>query len=169
MRKRFGKKTMAAATFVVAALAFAAAGLAYYTTSGTGDGPAQLAHAQNLTVTPADPAPAASLVPGSSTSVEATVHNPNTYAVRVHSFVLNLGQASEGIVNDKPGCSSGGNTGSSTSSVTFNGPVTDVGSDFVFAPGDTALTLPGALTMHTSAEDACRGAAFTAYLQASNS
>ena len=169
MRKRFGKKTVAAVTFLVAALAFAAAGLAYYTTSGTGDGSAQLAHAQNLTVTPADPVPAATLVPGSSTSVKATVHNPNTYAVHVHAFVLNLGQTSDGITNDMPGCSSGGNTGSSSSGVTFNGPITDGGSDFVFAPGDTPLTLPGALTMHTSAEDACQGAAFTVYLQASNS
>jgi hypothetical protein len=169
MRKRFGKKTAAAVTFTIAAFAFAAAGLAYYTTSGTGNGSAQLVHAQNLTVTPADPVPAPSLVPGSSTSVEATVHNPNTYAIHVHAFVLNLGQSSDGITNDKPGCSSGGNTGDSTSSVTFNGPVTDGGSDFVFAPGDTDLTLPGALTMHTSAEDACQGASFTVYLQASNS
>ncbi len=169
MKKRFGKKTVAAVTFVVAAFAFAAAGLAYYTTSGTGNGSAQLVHAQDLTVTPANPVPDPTLVPGGSTSVEATVNNPNDYAIHVHAFVLNLGQASDGITNDRPGCSSGGNTGSSSSSVTFNGPATNGGSDFVFAPGDTALTLAGALTMHTSAEDACQGAAFTVYLQASNS
>ena len=164
-----GKRAKGAAIFAVAALAFATAGLAYFTATGSGSGPAYVANAFDLTVSPAAPAGSA-LYPGGSADVAATVHNPSADPVHVHSFVLDVTQPSDGIANDKSGCTSGGNTGSSTNSVTFNGPVLhDHGAtDFVFPPGDTTLTLPDALSMSTTAENACQGATFTVYLQASN-
>lgn len=161
------KRTTAALTFVLAALVLAAAGLAYFATTGSGSGSAQLANVQSLSVSPTAVTGSA-LYPGGSSDVAATVHNPNSFSVHVHAFALDTGGPSDGIANDAPGCTSGGNTGSSSSSVTFSGPVTNGGGDFVFPPGDTTLTLPNALAMSTTAENACQGATFTVYLQAAS-
>ena len=155
------------ATFTVAVLALSAAGFAYFTAAGTGQGSAQPATAQDLTVSAVSPA-GSTLVPGASADVAATVSNPNPIPVHVHAFVLDLTQASGGIGNDRSGCSSGGYTGSSSSSVTFNGPFLNGPADFVFPPGDSSLTLHDALSMSASAENGCQGATFTVHLQASN-
>jgi len=162
-----GKRAMGIAIFAVAALAFALAAFAYFTATGSGHGPAHLSDVHALTVSPAAPA-GSTLYPGGSADIAATVQNPNSGPVHIHSFVLDTGEPSDGISSDTVGCSSGGNTGSSSSSVTFNGPVTNGGGDFVFPPGDTTLTLPNALSMSTTAENACQGATFTVYLQASS-
>ncbi len=169
MTKRIGKRTKGAVIFAVATLAFAGAGVAYFTATGSGSGSLEVANMQPLTVSPAAPAGSA-LYPGGSADVAATVHNPGADSVHVHSFVLDVTQPSDGIANDESGCTSGGNTGSSTNSVTFNGPVLhDSGAtDFVFPHGDTTLTLPSALSMSATAENACQGATFTVYLQASS-
>lgn len=178
-----GKRVTAVAVFVAAAFAFAVAGLAYFTTIGSGHGYVSVANTQNLTVSSAlhsgalGGASAASdvgagssaLYPGGSADLTAIVHNPNPDPVRIHSFVLDLGRPSEGITNDRSGCTSGGNTGSSTNSVTFNGPVLNGATDFDFLPGNTTVTLHNALSMSTSAENACQGATFTVYLQAASS
>ena len=168
MRKRLWKSAMVVATFVVATLAFSAAGLGYFTAPGAGEGSIQVANAKPLTVSAVSPAGSA-LYPGGSADVAASVDNPNSFPVHVHAFVLetSAGHAT-GITNDKSGCSSGGDTGSSSSSVTFNGPLRNDGADFVFQPGTTSLTLHDALSMSNSAENACQGATFTVYLQASN-
>ncbi|HTZ06676.1 MAG TPA: hypothetical protein VMB53_13150, partial [Gaiellaceae bacterium] len=94
------------------------------------------------------------LYPGGSSDLAATVDNPNPTPVHVHSFVLGPG----GIANDHPGCGAG--------DVAFDGPVTNGGGDFVFPPGDSALTLPNAISMSASAADACQGATFTVSLAA---
>ena len=154
------------AAVAVAGLALAVAGLAYFAATGRGNGSANLVEVQSLAVSPASPAGSA-LYPGGSSDVSATVHNSNSFTVHVHAFALDTGEPSDGITNDAPGCTSGGNTGSSASSVTFTGPVTNGSGDFVFPPGDTTLTLPNALSMSTTAENACQGATFTVYLQAS--
>ena len=151
------------AIFALAALAFAAAGLAYFKATGTGQGSAQPANVQDLTVSPAAPSGSA-LYPGGSADLAATVHNPNVGPVQIHSFVLDLSQGGgTGITDDKsPDCPA--------SSVTFNGPALHDGglTDFVFPTGDTTLTLTNALTMSITAPDACQGATFTVYLQAAN-
>ena len=167
MTKRMARQARAGAVLVVAAIALGAAALAYFTATGSGHAPAHVATAQNLTISSAAVASSA-LYPGGSSDVDATVHNPNSFAVHVHAFTLDTGESSDGIASDAFGCTSGGNTGSSTNSVTFNGPVTNGGSDFVFGSGDTTLTLPDALSMSTTAENACQGATFTVYLQASS-
>lgn len=168
MRKRLRKRALAAATFAgVATLAFAATGLAYFSASGSGQGSAQLAHAKGLTVSAVSPAGSA-LYPGGSADVAASVDNPNSFPVHVHAFVLDTSAGhATGVTNDESGCSSGGDTGSSSSSVTFNGPLLNGSTDFVFPPGTSSLTLHDALSMSTSAENACQGATFTVYLQAS--
>lgn len=164
MSKRVGKR--AAAIIGVAVLAFAAAGLAYFIVAGSGEGAAQLAATQDLTISVASPASSA-LYPGGSADVTATVHNPNAGPVHIHSFVLDTsGGHPTGIASDASGCSSGGNTGSSSNSVTFNGPATNGSNDFVFPSGDSSLTLQNALSMSTAAENACQSATFTVYLQA---
>jgi len=153
MSKRIGKRAAAVVTFVVAALAFAAAGLAYFGTTGSGTGTAQQASLQNLTISPATPTGSV-LYPGGSADIAATVHNPNPGQVQIHSFVLDLSQGGGlGITDDKsPDCPA--------SSVTFNGPALHDGglTDFVFPTGDTTLTLTNALTMSVTAPDACQGA-----------
>ena len=161
------KRAIGIAVVAAAALAFALAAIAYFTATGSGHTPGYVASAQSLTVSPTAVAGSA-LYPGGSSDVAATVHNPNSFSVHVHAFALDTGEPSDGISSDTVGCSSGGNTGSSSSSVTFNGPVTNGGGDFVFPPGDTTLTLPNALSMSTTAENACQGATFTVYLQASS-
>jgi hypothetical protein len=167
MRTRLTKRTTVVAMFAVALLAFSAAGFAYVTTAGKGQGSAQLANTQDLTVSAVPPASSA-LYPGASADVAATVNNPNPIPAHVHAFVLDLTEPSGGISNDRSGCSSGGYTGSSSSSVTFNGPFLNGSADFVFPPGDSSLTLHDALSMSASAENACQSATFTVHLQASN-
>ena len=159
---------MVATVAGVATLAFSASGLGYFIAPGSGHGAAQLAHAQGLTVSAAAPADSA-LYPSGSADLAATLDNPNGFPVHVHAFVLDTSAGhATGITNDKSGCSSGGDTGSSSSSVTFNGPFRNDGADFVFQPGTTSLTLHDAISMSNSAENACQGATFTVYLQASN-
>jgi len=162
-----GTRTKGLAIVAIVAVAFVAAGLAYFTATGSGHGTVQVANAQDLTISVASPAGSA-LYPGGSADVTATVHNPNSDPVDVHSFDLDLTAPSDGISNDKPGCTSGGDTGSSSDSVTFNGPFLNGPSGFAFPPGDSSLTLTNALSMTTSAENACQGATFTVYLQAAD-
>jgi len=152
MPKLRNRRTKAAAIGAAAVLAFAAAGLAYFTATGSGSGPAYVGNAEGLTISSA--APLSELYPGGSSDLAATVHNPSPVAVHVHSFVL----GPDGITNDKPGCGAG--------DVAFDGPVTNGGGDFVFPPGDSALTLPNAISMSPSAADACQGATFTVSLEA---
>ena len=145
-------KTRNVAALTIAALAFAAAGLAYFSATGSGSGSAHLFNLQGLAVSSA--APSSELYPGGSSDLAATVDNPNPTPVHVHSFVL----GPSGITNDKPGCGAG--------DVAFDGPVTNGGDDFVFPPGDSALTLPNAISMSPTAADACQGATFTVSLEA---
>ena len=160
-----GTRARAAAIFAIATLALAAAGLAYFTATGSGLGSAQPATPQDVTIAVASPAGSA-LYPGGSADITATAHNPNSGPVHIHSFVLDTsGAHPTGITSDEAGCSSGGNTGSSSNSVTFNGPATNGGNDFVIPAGDSSLTLENALSMSTTAENACQGATFTVYVQ----
>jgi hypothetical protein len=154
MRRRFGRKVTTALAAMAGAAVFAAAGLAYWSTTGGGTASARLAHAEQLTVSPASTPPDAALVPGGTAAVVAVVHNPNDFAVHVASFAL----ASSGVDVDAPGCPA--------DSVAFAGPIDDGGSDFVFAPGDTRLSLPDALRLSADAPDACQGATFTVHLEA---
>ncbi len=159
MTRRIRTSSRAAVAVAVAALALGAAGLAYFTATGSGSAPGYVANLQSLTLSSASPTGSA-LFPGGSTDVAATVNNPNSVSVHVHAFALDTSQADDGIAIDAPGCSRG--------SVTFNGPATNGGNDFVFPPGDTALTLANALSMSNTAENACQGATFTVYLQVSS-
>lgn len=159
MTKQLGKRTTGAAIFVVVALVFASAGVAYFIATGSGGGSADSATAQGLTISVASPGSSA-LYPGGSADLAASVHNPNSNPVHVHSFVLDTSQADDGIAIAAAGCSRG--------SVTFNGPATNGANDFVFPPGDSSLTLHNALSMSATAENACQSATFTVYLQASS-
>jgi hypothetical protein len=151
---------MIAAAVVGAAGVFALASVSYgfFTVGGSGTGSAQLAGVQDLTVSAAAPTGSA-LDPGGSADLAAEVVNPNPAPVHVHAFVLDLSPVHPaGIVSNHDGCPA--------TSVTFNGPISNGGADFVFPPGTSSLVLHDALSMSRSAEQACQGATFGVYLQA---
>jgi hypothetical protein len=137
---------------LVAALAIAATAIgvaiAAWTTGGSGSGQAKAGTAQNLTISVGTPS--GSLYPGGTADVAATIHNPNPYSVHVSSVSLGT------VTADLSGCAG--------TDVTVVSPQT-AGWD-VPASSNLDVDLAGAISMKTTAPDACQGAMFTVALTA---
>jgi len=133
--------------------------LAYTTGSGTGFGRAQVDNSQPVTIAPGtavDP-----LFPGSSADVVATISNPNGIAIHVPALGLDATHgAADGFSVDAA------HAACNLDSLRFNGPQTDSGDPFVIPPhGSLDVDLVGAVSMDTTATDACQGATLTVYLK----
>jgi hypothetical protein len=152
------KRRPTALVFLVAALTLLVAGaaVAYWGTTGGGSAAASTDTASPLTLGPASPA--AHLVPGGQTSVVLTITNPNSASVRIGSLAPDTSQGANGFGVD------GAHLGCVLSALSF-ATQTNAGAGWI-VPGSAALsvTLTNALSMATSAADACQGAAFTVYL-----
>jgi hypothetical protein len=133
------------------------AAFAFWTTSGSGSAAVTTSGTAALTLSPATPT--AELYPGGQAAVVATVANPNASTVRIGSLALDSTQGDGGFSVDAahPGCAA------STLSFTTQ---TNGGAGWtVPGHGSLPLTLAGALSMSTSADNGCQGATFTVYLK----
>ena len=142
-RKRYG---VLAVLFL--ALMSGSVAVATWLVDGTGPGTAKAASVVPLTVTAGTPT--ASLYPGATADLAARVSNPNPFAVM-------LTRATFGAVSVTP---VDGRT-CTAADVAVSGPVTLSG---VTLPADSVgidVTVPGALTMLSTAADGCQDATFT--------
>jgi hypothetical protein len=155
---RLARRTpILAATLLTVLVAGAA--LAYWLGGGAGSGAASTGTTIPVTLSPGTPT--AALYPGGQAAVVLTVTNPNPVSVRVGSLTLDTSQGTGGYAVD------GAHPGCAPASLSYvaqdNG-----GAGWTLAGGQAlSVTLPSALSMATSAADACQGASFTVYLEAS--
>jgi hypothetical protein len=138
--------------------------VASWTATGTGTGSAQAASVSGLVVSagtplgalyplPADSTPATGYGSGTVGSVATTVANPNPFPVTITT-------ATVGSVTTNPltgrTCAAGSVLPTTGAPITLSPPVT-----LAAGSGPTAVTVPGALYMVSTAEDGCQGATFT--------
>jgi hypothetical protein len=133
---------------------------AFYTSAGGGSGSASVGSPAALTITAGTPT-GGLLYPGGSGEMDATISNPNPFPVRVNSLVL----GTDGITVDA------GHSGCDTSALHYStqtngGAGWDVPAQTGGTDGSLDVGLVGAVTMDTSAADACQGAAFVVHLDA---
>ena len=138
--------------------------VASWTATGTGQGSARAASVSGLVVTagsplgalyplPADTTPATGYGSGTVGSVSTTVANPNPFPVTITS-------AAVGSVTSSPlggrTCAAGSVLPTSSAPIALSPPVT-----LAAGSAPTAVTVPGALYMVSTAEDGCQGASFS--------
>ena len=159
-RRRAGRITPTVIGAIVWVLFVSGGAFGFWTASGSGSANGGTGTLAALTLTPGTPV--ATLYPGTSSAVKLTISNSNTSAVRVGSLVLNTSSGTGGFAVDA------GHSACVVSALSYttqsNGwtvPAKTGGID-----GTLAVTLTGALTMSTSAANACQGATFTVYLTA---
>ena len=135
---------------VTATMAISGVAFASWTLSGSGTGTAGAANALGLTsvsISVAD-----SLYPGATSDATITVTNPNPFPVSITAVDFT---GSVAVTGDPAGC-----TDSVDHAVSFAD--SSSLSLFVDANADAAtVTLPGAVTMGSTAADACQGQTFT--------
>lgn len=140
-------------TLVLAGTAFA-----YWAVSGSGLAAATTSGAAPVTLTPGTPS--AALYPGGQAAVVLSITNPNTVPVSVGSLALDTAQGVGGFAVD------GAHSGCSASALSYQ-TQTNGGAGWDIPAGATVpVTLAGALSMATSAANACQGATFIVYLRA---
>ena len=143
-----------ALTLVVAGVA-----VAYWRAGGGGSASAATGSPTAVTLSPATPT--AQLYPGGQAAVALTITNPNPGTVRVGSLTLDTSQGSGGFGVD------GGHSGCVLSSLSYT-TQNNAGAGWTLTGGQALpVTLPNALSMTTSAANACQGANFTIYLESS--
>jgi len=138
--------------------------VASWTATGTGQGSARAASVSGLVVTagsplgalyplPADTTPATGYGSGTVGSVSTTVANPNPFPVTITC-------ATVGSVTSSPlggrTCAAGSVLPTSSAPIALSPPVT-----LAAGSAPTAVTVPGALYMVSTAEDGCQGASFS--------
>lgn len=145
------KRTLVIALIAAVLLGAGVAGAAWLV-EGTGPGTTKAATAVALTVTAGSPS--ATLTPGGSGPVSAMVSNPNPFPVQLLS--ARIGTVAAAPLTGKT-CAASNVT--ATTPITLATPVTLPANS-----GPTAITVPAALQMLTTAEDGCQGATFTVQL-----
>jgi hypothetical protein len=138
--------------------------VASWTATGTGQGSARAASVSGLVVTagsplgalyplPADTTPATGYGSGTVGAVSTTVANPNPFPVTITSATI-------GSVTSSPlggrTCAAGSVLPTSSAPIALSPPVT-----LAAGSAPTAVTVPGALYMVSTAEDGCQGASFS--------
>lgn len=157
--RRVGRGAIPLALVVLLVLA-AGSATAYWTQSGgTGSGAAATGTGQSLTLTPATPT--AQLYPGGQASVVLTAANPNAASVHIGSLALDTTQGSGGFAVD------GAHSGCTLATLSFTTQTNSGAGWTVAGSGSLPVTLTNALSMSAAAANACQGASFTVYLQAS--
>jgi hypothetical protein len=160
--RRFRRGTLVAVAVAVT-VGVGGAATAVWTSSGGGNGGADTGALQPVVLSSG--APAAPLYPGGQTAVALTVTNPNLANAKIGSIALDTSQGSGGFGVD------GGHAGCTLTALSF-ATQTNGGAGWTLPPrvgavdGTLAITLPNALSMSTSAANACQGATFTIYLVA---
>ncbi|WP_306206703.1 hypothetical protein [Actinoplanes sp. RD1] len=141
---------------IVLSLLASGAAFGYWSTAGGGTGTAAASTPSPLTLTPGTPA--GLLYPGGTADLAVTITNPNTYAVRVPQLARDPAQGTGGYAVDATHSACG--VGALSYTTQTNG-----GSGWtVPASGSLTLALTGALSLSSSAANACQGATFRVYL-----
>lgn len=147
---------LVAAVAVAAIVGMGGTANAFWTTQGTGTGSSATGTA-TASVTLSAGASTGALRPGSSVAVTTTATNPNDAEVRITSLVLDTmrGDGGFGIAGASGTCPA--------SAFAFTGSAAgwDVPRD-----GSRTISLPGALTMTSTAPTGCQGATVTVFLRA---
>jgi hypothetical protein len=138
-----------------AALTLSSGAVAYYSSAGHGSSSASVASPDPLSIAARTPT-ASLLYPGGSAEVDATVSNPNPFAVRINLLVL--GSGGIGVDSAHSGCDTSALhfTSQSHGSAGWEVPAKVGATD-----GSLDLELDGAISMDLSAANACQGASFT--------
>ena len=157
-----GRWVVAGVAPAVAALVGGAAAYAFWSADGHGVDSASTQVMADVTLSSATPE--ASLYPGGTATVELTITNPNAAAVHIGSLALDdtLGTGGFGIDTDHSACDP--STLSFTTATNDNAGWTVAGA--ASGTGQTAASLPAALSMSADATNACQGAVVTVYLVA---
>jgi hypothetical protein len=166
LRKVCTGKRGKAIVAVITMLVVAGGALAYFTASGTGSGSASSGSTAQVELSASTPT--TQLYPGGTSDVKLTVHNPNAFQVKIGRLSLNTAQGTSGFSVDA------GHSGCDVSTLSFTaalGTQNNGGSGWDVPPSASAfpIDLVNAVTMGTSAANACQGASFTVYLQATPS
>lgn len=160
--RRLGRGTLVALA-VAATLVVGGAARAVWTANGGGTGGAGTDALQPVVLSSGTPA--TPLFPGGQTAVAVTVTNPNLASATIGSIALDTSQGSGGFAVDA------GHSGCALATLSFT-TQTNGGAGWALPPrvgavdGTLAISLPNALSMSTSAANACQGATFTIYLVA---
>ena len=162
-RRWVGRITPAVVGATVWVLFVAGGAFAFWNASGSGSHNGGTGTLAALTLTPGTPV--ATLYPGTSSAVKLTITNSNNTAVPVGSLVLNTSSGTGGFAVDA-GHSACAVSALSYATQTNGGAGWTVPAKSGGVNGTLAVTLTGALTMSTSAANACQGATFTVYLTA---
>jgi hypothetical protein len=163
MSARTGRVLLAAIAVSAFVVAGGGAAYAYWTATGSGAGSGLTGTASALTLSTGTAA--AGLYPGSTVTVTVSATNPNTSPIVIPSLVLDTTQGAGGFAVDA------GHSGCTLTALGF-GTQTNGGVGWTVPAkagstnGSLAISLPGALSLSSSAVNACQGATFTAYLRA---
>jgi hypothetical protein len=160
--RQVGKKGWIGLGAVIALTAVSAAAYGYFTATGEGSASSTVGETEPVAfeaVTPTE-----YLYPGTTADVAVKITNPNVSQVFVPSLVLDLGEGEggSGFAVD------GGHSGCDVAALSFT--TQDNSGDGWYVPGaddppaELVLHLDDAITMDTSAANACQGATFTVYL-----
>ena len=162
MRKRFKRKRVRVVAFTLAALlAGGGSAVAYYSSTGSGTAAATVGQPDPISIA-AGTAPTASeqLFPGGSGSVTATITNPNPFRVHINSLVLDTSHGTGGFA---------GPSGCDLSVLHYttqtNGTTGWDVPKHVTLDGELDLDLADAISMDTTAANACQGGSFTVFLK----
>lgn len=156
MRTR-ARKLMVLGSAVLVVLAVVGAALGYWRGSGSGSASASTRTTQPVTVSPATAS--TQVYPGGQSAVALTVTNPNPSSTQIGSLTLDTSSGTGGFAVDSS------HSGCGVASLSY-ATQTNGGSGWsVPANGSLAITLPNALSMSTTAANACQGATFNVYLK----
>jgi hypothetical protein len=165
---RLGKRRILIPTLTLAIIAISGAAIAFWTSTGTGQGTATVGTSSGLTLSPVTIT--GTLYPGGTAATSSiTINNPGSAAGRVTSIVLNSGAGGQPTTGNQQLSGIGGlpASGCPATDFTFNANL-PVGGVNVPA-GGSAVVNTGTLAMANSAlnQDACKGLTLTIYLRAS--
>jgi hypothetical protein len=164
---RMNRRILKVAAIVAAAIILVVGGsgvaYAYWSAGGSGAGNGGTGATVPITLTAGTPT--AGLVPGSSSAVVLVATNTNAASVHVSTLSVDTTQGTGGLSVDA------GHSGCSVGSLSFatqtnGGAGWSVPGKVGAVNGTLTITLANALTMATSAANACQGATFTVYLLA---
>ena len=146
---------MAIAIAVFAISAGAGAAFAYFGTTGTSSGSANVGSMKSVTIAATVGTPTSVLLPGGSADVVFSVTNPNSFPVSLAGVTLKAG----GTITPDGG-HAGCTTTDSNPVVTLNVPSHDL-PVAIPANSTTPVDLAGAASMDLAATSNCQGASFT--------
>lgn len=157
MRAHLTRRVMSSSLLAFALFGIAGTAVAVWAAGGSGSGSGDTGTAQEVTITPGTPT--AQLYPGGTADVMLSLSNPNAFAVTVTSLSLDDLQGTGGFAVDA------GHSGCAVTTLTYPSSQDNGGPGWVVPAGTSTVTLTDALSMSTSAANACQGATFTVYVK----